>query len=270
MKPLLMAAALNEGTVTQQTKYYDQGYVQIKGRVFTNAINYPPQTRSVQDILSYSLNTGGVYLLKSLGDGSINKQAQDTWYNYLTNHYNFGHETGIELPDESSGEVRPPSGGRFIETQYAGSAFGVGLTVTPLQLTCAYAAIVNGGTYYKPHVRNKSDKPEISIQNVVSARTSNEIREMLEKALSVNNPTALRNGYVLGGKSGTAPVASEGGVYKIGSDNGAYIGFVGKDRPKYIVLVKLDEPHTTNFASAEAKKVWATITNSFIDKNLIY
>lgn len=277
MKPLLMAAALNEGIVTPQSQYYDQGYAHIKERIYINAHNYPPQTMTMQDILSKSLNTGAVYLLKSLGAGSINEKARATWYDYLINHYRFGQKTGVEIPDEAKGEVRPPSGGRFIETQYAGSAFGVGLTLTPLQLTYAYAAIVNGGTYYQPYIMQPKDQtsnvlaraPTIVKKNVVSEQVSLDMRRMLEAALAINNAPALRSGYGLGGKSGTAPVPEEDEAYKINGDAGTYMGFLGKDKPEYIVLVRLDEPHTTNLTSKEAGVVWAEISNRLIDNNYI-
>ncbi len=267
IKPLLLAAALNSGTLQPDSHYFDPQYVRIKDRVYTNAVSYPAQTISLQDILSKSLNTGAVYGLKSLGNGTVNQQARQSWYDYLTKRYRFGRPTGIELPGEASGTVRPPSGGRNIETQYAGMAFGVGLTVTPLQLAAAYAALVNGGTYYQPHLHSGPSK--ILAHQVVSTQVSDTMVHMLQLTLQANNHTAVRSGYLLGAKSGTAPVPGADGAYKIGVDNGTYVGFIGKTTPQYIVLVRLDEPQTNDFASVAARQAWTNLTNQLIDNNKI-
>lgn len=269
MKPLLMAAALNESTVSPDTQFFDQGTVKVQERIITNAIPYPPQNITMTDVLTKSLNTGAVFTLKSLGNGQLNKQARERWHNYLTGHYNFGAKTGVETTDEATGYVRPPVGGSDIEFAYASSAFGLGMTVTPLQLACAYAAITNGGTYYRPYLKASQASPNVLIHNVVSTETSLKIRTMLTQALAVNNPSAIRSGYLVGGKSGTAPVAEENAVYKLNADNGTYVGFIGGSAVQYIMLVRLDEPQTKDFASAQAAQIWVEISSQIIDSGNI-
>ena len=277
MKPLMMAAALNEGAVTPDTVYFDPGHISINGRVILNAINLPPQTVTMQDIITKSLNTGAVYLLKSLGDGSLNKQARSKWYTYLTEYYRFGKSTGIDLPEESSGYVRPPTGGQDLDFRYAGSAFGVGLTVTPIQMVSAYSSLFNGGRYHQPYlaVFGEQDglgavtRPHTLTNKVISSQVGHVIQNMMQAQLAQNNKTAYRSGYIIGGKSGTAPVPEEGGSYGIGVDSGSYIGFIGVEKIQYIMLVRLDEPHTKGFASSEAAKTWARMSNAIIDHGLL-
>lgn len=273
MKPLLLGAAFTEGTANPDTTYYDPGFVQVDDRVIKNSVNWGAQTMSFHDVINKSLNTGAVYALKTLGGGDINEKARQTWYNYLTQHYFFGIDTGIEQSGEMAGVVSKPNEGDGLNVRYANMAFGQGVTVTPLQLTAAYAALVNGGTYYKPTLiashlvdgKTVVTKPEILKQNVVSSTASAQVRDLLEKSLEINNKQAVRAGYTLGAKSGTAQEADENGNYKSDAYNGAYSGFIGGDGVKYVMMVRLDEPKTSGFASGEAAKVWAEISNKIID-----
>jgi cell division protein FtsI/penicillin-binding protein 2 len=272
-KPLLMGAAFTEGTATPDTTYFDPGYVQIDDRKITNSVNWGAQTMSLHDVINKSLNTGAVFTLKTLGGGEINAKARQTWYDYLVNHYQFNKTTGIEQSGESAGVVGGPNEGYGLNVRYANMAFGQGMTVTPLQLAAAYTALLNGGTYYKPtliasrQVNGKAEtfKPEVVKSNVVSATASDQVRSLLTTSLGINNKAALRDGYVLGAKSGTAQEADANGNYKSDAHNGVYSGFIGGDKPQYIMVVRLDEPKTAGFASGEAAKTWAEISNKLID-----
>lgn len=274
MKPLVVSAALTEGAATPETSYYDPGYVKIADRTITNSTPWAPQVTTVRDIINNSLNTGAVFVEKTLGGGSINDQARQIWYDYLVNHYNFNNKTGIEQAGEATGFVNGPFEGYGLEVRYANMAFGQGVTVTPIQLASAYASIINGGTYYRPTLVSDRDDdgnvivpdPKVLKENVVSATASSQIVDMLKTSLEINNKPAVRAGYVLGAKSGTAQVADGSGNYREDAYNGAYIGYIGgADGPKYIMLVRLDEPKTSGFASTQAYIVWDEISNKLID-----
>jgi len=274
MKPLLVSAAFNEGTATPETSYYEPGYVEIDDRTITNSTPWAPQTTTVKDVLYNSLNTGAVFVEKTLGGGEINDQARQTWYDYLVNHYRFSKKTGVEQSGEATGYVGGPFDGYGLNVRYANMAFGQGVMITPIQLVAAYAAIINGGTYYQPTLaaaqdangRVKGTEPKVVAQNIISAAASSLIKDILKTTLEINNKQAIRSGYVLGGKSGTAQVADANGNYKTDVYDGAYIGYIGgADGPKYIMLVRLDEPKTPGFASAEAYKVWDEISNKLIN-----
>ncbi len=267
MKPLLLAAAFDRGSLKPGSSYYESGVAKVQDRSYMNAEDFPSGMTTMQDILTKSLNTGAVHVLKSLGGGEVNIKARQVWYDYLTEHYQFGKTTGLPLFNESSGEVRRPVGGRNLPTQYAGSAFGVGITVTPIQLVAAYGALVNGGTYYRPYLAPGSQV--IGGQKVISKQVSEIMTEMLHQTLVVNQPKALRTGYVLGAKSGTAPLPGQDGAYKPFTDSGTYIGYIGKIKPEYIMLIRLDEPHTDGFASAPARELWSSISNQLIAQGKI-
>lgn len=268
MKPLIIGAALDKKTVSMNTTYYETGQTPVDGFAITNAENLPPQTVNLQDVITRSLNTGAVFVLRTLGGGKINQQARDQYYDYLTNHYRFGEVTNLGLKDENAGYVRKPNSGPGIELRYAYMSFGIGLTVTPIQLASAYVSLVNGGTYYQPYLA-AGQKPKVIGPRVVSTSTSATIRTLIQVSQQVNNPVIERKGYIIGAKSGTAPSPDLGGTYKIDLSNGTYVGFVGKDKPRYVILVRLIEPHVNGLASAEARLAWTKITDDLIDNNYI-
>jgi cell division protein FtsI/penicillin-binding protein 2 len=275
MKPLLLGAVFTEGTLSPDSSYYDAGYVQVDDRRITNAFSYGAQMMTVRDIINKSLNTGAVFMLKSLGGGEINQQARSTWYKYLTEHYLFGQITGIEQSGETIGNINKPDEGDGLNVNYANMAFGQGISITPIQLVAAYNAILNGGTYYQPTLIATTDqsgqiidqKTTIKSNGVISATASVWIKEMTKNALELNYPSAVRSGYALGGKSGTAQVADGQGGYKENLYDGTYIGYIasGSGDIKYIMFVRLDEPKTASLASYEAAKAWAELANKLID-----
>lgn len=273
MKPFMMSAAFNEQKLNPNSTYFDKGYVNIADRTIKNSMEWGARTMSMNDIISKSLNTGAVYLLQSLGAGQVDDQARTIWYQYLTDRYGFGKPTNIELAGEQGGVVTRPDDNNGVTVRYANMSFGQGLTVTPLQLAAAYAALVNGGTYYQPSIvgsvtANNVEKvvpPKVVASNIISPQVSQDIRAVLKLSASQNNKPAMRNGYDIGAKSGTAEVAGDDGEYKTDAYNGAYIGFLsGKDKT-YVLIVRLDEPKTSGFASAQAAIAWAAITNEILN-----
>jgi cell division protein FtsI/penicillin-binding protein 2 len=275
MKPITMSASFNEGKLSRNDSYYDPGFVKAGDTTITNAINYGAQTMTIDDVITKSLNTGAVYLYKSLGGGDYNETARNTWFEYLANHYMFNKLTGIELANEQPGFVKPPKDdGAGIDVTYANMAFGQGLTVTPIQLVAAYSALVNGGTYYKPTIvaAKSTDSKEFTAnqsvvveEDVISKKVSDDIKDLLYKSLKINNAKADRQGYRLGAKSGTAQVSDGEGNYKENAYNGAYIGYLEGKQLEYVVLTRLDEPKTSGFASFQAGILWADITNEIIN-----
>ena len=274
MKPLMLSTALQEGSVTRSTSYFDPGYKKIADTTVTNAVNYGARTMTMDDILTKSLNTGAVHLFQSLGGGQITDGARQTWYDYITMHYMFNKPTGIELANEQPGSVIPPEdNGAGINVTYANMAFGQGLTVTPIQLAAAYSALVNGGTYYQPSIVAETKQgsavtktePKIVKSDVISPEVSAQVKDILRKTLEENNKPAVRAGYTLGAKSGTAEFADGNGNYREDLYNGAYIGYIEGKKLEYVMIVRFDEPKTSGFASRQAAIVWAEISNEILN-----
>jgi len=276
MKPLTAAAALQYGVVNKDTTYYDPSRFKVDDATVTNIEeDGGAGTRSIADILQLSLNTGATWLLMQMGGGQINEQARTKWYNFMTDKYGFGNQTGIEQGYEDGGFIPSPTDGFGLNIQYANTAFGQGMTTTTLQMGAALASVINGGTYYKPHLVQKTiqkdgtehiKQPEVVRSNVVSADVSKTMRDLMNYVVSKNNRPAIRQGYTVGGKTGTAEIAKKSGGYYDDKFNGTYVGFVGKDEPEYVIVVRVNEPKIAGYAGAQAAApIFASLSNMLID-----
>lgn len=270
MKTLSVAAGLNEGVINADTTFYDPSKYEIDGATVRNVEeDGGPQTRSIADILRYSLNTGAIYVLKQLGGGEINDQARQKWYEYMQDRYLFGQKTGIEQGYEADGVVPDPVEGFGRNIKYANSVFGQGFTVTPIQMAAAFSATINGGTYYQPHLVEPGDNNGsnfVKKQGVVSTETSNVLRSMHENSVDKRYPYVDQAGYRVGGKTGTAEVASPNGGYYEDRFNGTFVGYLGGDRPEYVIMIRVDEPRVTGYAgSAAAAPLFGKIAKMIVD-----
>ncbi len=254
MKTLTVASGMNEGVINANTTYPDPGYWKVDEATIRNVEeDGGAATRSTSDILRYSLNTGATWVLMQLGGGKINEQARNKWYDYLTNHYQFGKKTGIEQGYESEGYVPSPNDGWGLNIQYANTTFGQGINITPLQFAGAFSSTVNGGVYYKPHlVEPDKGKPAVVRSDVVKPQVSEEMRLMHENSVAKNYTFLKRPGYRIGGKTGTAEISKSGGGYYDDRYNGTFVGYVGADKPRYVIMVSMIEPHVPGYAGTKA------------------
>jgi len=280
MKPLTAAAAIDKGLVNRNTTYFDPSYWIVDDAKITNIEEVGGAgTKSVQDIIQQSLNTGATWLLMQMGGGQVNEQARVTWHDYMTNHYQLGKLTGVEQGYESEGYVPDPKEGFGLNIQFANSSFGQGMSATPLQMGAAIASIVNGGTYFKPHLVDKfiedngketDIQPEVVKQGTISQGASKEIREIMEYAFSKNHTfygmPDIRPEYSIGTKTGTAQVPKPGGGYYEDRYNGTFAAFVGGEDPEYVIIVRVNEPKIGGYAGAKAAApIGVKILNMLID-----
>ncbi len=287
MKPLIAAAAINEGKVSPGTTYYDPSRFVIDGYTIKNIEeDGGAGTHSVADILQLSLNTGATWLLMQLGGGEINLKGRTTWHDYMVNRYGFGKPTGVEQGYETGGEVPDPKNGYGLNIQYANTSFGQGITNTPLQMGAALCSIINGGTYYKPRLvdayideegKNQPKPSEIVKNEVIKADVSQQMVELMQNVIAKNylayGMSRPDPAYMIGGKTGTAEIhrpASEGGGYYDDRFNGMFMGFVGGDSPQYVIIVRVNQPKIAGYAGARAaapifgKLVTMLINNSSV------
>jgi cell division protein FtsI (penicillin-binding protein 3) len=278
MKALTAAAGIDSKSVTWDQKYYDPSFIKIDDATVRNVEeDGGAAMRSIADIIRYSLNTGATWLLMQMGGGELNEQARKTWYDYMTNHYQLGSVTGIEQGFEEPGYIPDPVDGYGLNIQYANTAFGQGMTATPLQMAMAVSSVVNGGTYFKPTLvsgTTNSDgefiknEPKVVKSNVVSPEVSGHIVGFMQNAVANNNllKKVSRDGYTIGGKTGTAEVANPAGGYYEDRYNGTYVGFVGGDKPEYVIIVRVNEPKISGYAGTTAAgPIFINVTNMLID-----
>lgn len=274
MKPLLIAAALDSGAINSNFSFTNTGSVVIDGLTIKNSHLWGIPQEDLQGIMQRSLNTGVVAVLQAAGGGTINEKARTFWYDYMTNHYFFGKPTGIEQSAESSGTVPDPKKGYGLNFQYANTSFGQGMGVNLMQMAAASTAVVNGGTYWQPHIIDKVDGKQLSAKalrkNTVSKAASDTIVNIMTKVAGVVYKNALRSGYMVGGKTGTAEVAGPDGKYYTDRADGTFFGFVGGSEPDYTILVISHEPHIVESAGiGAAEPIFASITQALIDNGTV-
>ncbi len=284
MKPLTTAAAIDLGVVNRNTSYYDPGFFQIGDARVTNIEEVGgAATKTVTDIIQQSLNTGATWLLMQMGGGEINRQARERWHDYMVNHYGLGKPTGIEQGYEAGGSIPDPNEGFGLDIQYANTAFGQGMTATPLQMASAFAGIVNGGTYYQPRLIEKvtlhdgTEKvmaPKPVREGIVKPSVSSEMRAIMEFAFSKNyliyGIRSTYDEYSIGTKTGTAQVPKPEGGYYDDRFNGTFMGYIGGDKPQYVIVVRVNVPKIGGYAGSRAAgPIFASIIEGLINNGSV-
>lgn len=279
MKPFTAAAAINSGVVNANTSYYDPAEYKVDGFKITNIEeDGPAGQRNIADILNLSLNTGATWLLMQMGGGELNEKARNTWYDYMTQHYMFGKATGIEQGYEADGYIpTPQDNGAGINLTYANTTFGQAMTATPLQMGAALSALVNGGTYYQPHLvhsvieddgKENVKQAKVVKDDIIRDDVSQSIRQMMQ--YTVENHYFVtqfdQNNYMVGGKTGTAQIAKPEGGYSETDFNGTYVGFVGGDMPEYVIVVVANKPKIWGYAgSRAAQPIFGSLAHMLIN-----
>lgn len=281
MKTLTTSAALDLGVIKENTTYYDPARWTVDAYTITNIEqDGGPGVKSIGDILNLSLNTGATWELMQMGGGQINAKARDAWHDYLTNHFMFGKKTGVEQGYEASGYIPNPESGYGLDLTYANTSFGQGMTATALQMGAALSSVLNGGTYYKPTLVDRTiapngktiaNSPQIVKKNVVSASISPQLQDLMEFVIR-GHGLHFNPAYIVGGKTGTAQIAQPTGGYSSTEFNGTYIGFVGGDKPQYVIVVFVDQPQLQSWqyaGTAAAQPVFADLANMLINDSYV-
>ena len=256
MKAITIAAAIDRGVVTPRTTYDDVGYAVIGGRRLCNAQckAYGPTT--VTQILARSQNAGAVFVAGKLGASDLDRYLQA---------FGFGQRTGVDLDAESGGIVRPLA--EWYPVDLGTISFGQGLSITPLQLAAAYAAIANGGTLYRPYVvasRRAADGEHrtapVAVRRVVSEETAATLRTMLTTTVDegIANAAALAR-YSVAGKTGTAQIPSDDGRYVDDAYISSFAGFVPAVDPRMVVVLVLERPQSKLLGTVPAMNAFKAI-----------
>lgn len=278
MKTLTVSAALDQGVIKPDTTYSDPNHWKLDDHEVTNIEEVSGGTHSITDILNLSINTGATWLLMQMGGktGEVTEAARNKWHDYMVNHYRLGQATGIEQGYESPGYIPDPQKGYALQLTYANTSFGQAMTATPLQMAAAFSAVMNGGTYYKPHLvdqtidssgRVNTVKPEVVRQNVVAPSVAPALKSMLEYSVAHHSfKEKFPDNFSVGGKTGTAQIANPDGGYYGDRFNGTYIGFVGGDKAQYVIVVRVNEPHGVQYAgSGAAQPIFGDIAHLLIN-----
>ena len=277
-KAFTFATGIDLGVLTPETTYYNNGYEIIDGWTIKNASLQAsllgPTT--IQKALNWSLNTGSIFALKLIGGDAnqITKQGREKLYEYYTERFRLGRETGVELY-ESLGLIGDPNEGDGRDSLYANMTFGQNLMVTMMQVISGYNALVNGGKYVEPTIvkgvidenGEVVEKEKRVGQQVIKESTSATMREMLWGTRASYRLYGIdREGYYIGGKTGTAQVIRDG-AYSMDEWVATYVGFGGRsgELPEYTVMVRIWKDGETTSAETYALPVFTEISNYLID-----
>jgi len=261
MKAVTIAAALNEKVVKPTDWYNDVGYTVVGGRRLNNALGKAYGPTTVTGILERSLNAGAAWVGQKLG-------AQRLSDYFL--RFGFGKPTGVDLAGEVTGTVRPLA--EWYPVDVGTASFGQGVSVSPLQLAMAYAALANGGTLFRPYVvasRRDADGEHrtapVAVDQVVTPETAAMLRDMLlatvDDGIAHNASIA---GFSIAGKTGTAQIAGPDGSYVDDQYVSSFAGFFPADDPKYVVLVVLEKPESRLLGTVTATDAFKGIAQDIL------
>jgi cell division protein FtsI/penicillin-binding protein 2 len=253
-KSFTVAGALEEHVVRTDEYFHLPPTITVADRTIEEPHERGTVDLTTAQILAQSSNVGTVRIGQRLGPTRF-----DQW----VRRFGFGRPTGIELPGEERGQV-------LARNQYSGSSMGnlpigQGESVTPMQLTTAYAAIANGGILRRPRIVGRiggRPTPEPVGRRVISATTAAQLRTMLSGVVATGGTAAASAiaGYSLAGKTGTAnKIESSTGEYSKTRYIGSFVGFAPARRPKLLVTVVVDEPKGQIYGAEVAAPAFAEI-----------
>lgn len=258
-KPLIMAAAIDAGLVTPGTVFDESGPVQV-GEYAIHTWNNAYEGRiTLTRALEKSSNVGMVFVGNKLGNERLYQSILS---------YGFGSLTRIDLEGEVPGVIKPKQ--EWYPIDYATATFGQGLAVTPIQMIRAFSAIINGGKLMKPYVVRQLRGETTQIvepiveRRVISEKTSDLMKKMLLATIENGETKNLKpRGYQIGGKTGTAQIAIQG-HYDATKTIASFIGFSPIKHPRFIGLVIVKEPKSSQWGSETAAPIFFNIAKDLI------
>lgn len=260
-KIITLASALEEDIVDlEKDEYIDDGSISVGGTRLRCWKSGGHGSQTYLEVVQNSCNPGFVNLGLKLGKEKLFTYIRD---------FGFGKKTGIDLVGEGTGILFKDE--QIGPVELGTTAFGQGVSVTPIQQVMAVAATVNGGLLYEPHIAKEwidprsnevveKYEPELK-ERVLSESTSTEVRQALESVVAQGTGRpAYVDGYRVGGKTGTAQKVGPDGRYMTNNYIVSFIGFAPADDPEIVVYVAIDNPKdTVQFGGVVSAPIVGTI-----------
>jgi len=261
MKPLLVAAALEEKIVTAQTKVFcEYGKMKIgKHWISESETKNKWGWLKVGEVLQKSSNVGATKIGMMLGSEKIFE-----WYK----KFGITERAGLDLPGEVPGYIiRPEKWSKILQSNIS---FGHGITVTPLQVIRAYAALANGGYLVKPRLVKQfysfegeflQELPLQSKKRVMEEKTAKMVLDMISAVATDQGtaPKAAIPGFVIAGKTGTSQKPIPGRGYRSGKYMSSFVGVAKGVKPNYVIYVMVDEPKFPYYGGETAAPIFRRI-----------
>ena len=265
-KLITAAAALESHKFPPGVRFPARDALRVGGQVIHNAEDGMMAgglggSESIEQIIAYSHNVGAAEIGIATGTRAMYRMIRG---------FGFGAPTEVELPGENPGIVTDPKD--LSGSSLATISFGHGISITPLALVRAYAAIANGGILLRPRIVHAIEDPGGKLvyrygpeveHRVISARTAATLRGYLRAVVDhgTGNPTARVPGYTTAGKTGTAQVV-ENGRYLSGAYIASFVGLIPAERARYVILVKVERPVGSIYGSQVAAPIFTEIARA--------
>lgn len=267
MKAISAAAALEEGVVRLEEIVDGEGgeYRLPDGTTIRDDHPFGPVT-----FTEAFRRSSNVILAKVAG-----RLDPKTFYRYIRD-FGFGMPTGIDLPGEVRGEVKPPE--QFSEETQAFMAYGYQLSVTPVQLAAAYGAIANDGRLMKPFILKRrfdrngetiEENEPVEVRQVISPETAARLRYLLSDVVSRGTGQAAQLvGVSVAGKTGTAQQLHDGS-YQSERYNASFVGFFPAEKPEMVLLVLLSDPRNGYYGGQVAAPIFSAIARRVVNATMV-
>lgn len=259
-KPLVVSAAINAGEITPNSTFNDSGPIGVDYNTISGEYDYYIETfdknyhgiETMTQVLQHSCNTGMTYISKKLGPA--------LFYSYLK-AFGFTERTNMGLNDEALGDLEYYKS--WTESEMVTKSFGQGITITPLQLAQAYAAIMNNGTMMQPYLVEKIEYPDGTIEEteptivrqVITEETADKVVAMMADVVESYASISIPDHY-FAGKSGTAQTYKWGQALSgVGTTIATFIGAGPIEDPEFLIIVKMDHPRSSQWAEGTSGQV---------------
>ena len=260
-KTITAAAALQHGIVTPKTETIVPDNIPLcPEKTFRDSHSHAPELMTFADIVAKSSNVGTIMAARDLGRDRLYKAELD---------FGYGRRSGVDLPGESPGIVRPAQS--WYCTDLGTNAIGQGVAVTVLQMASVYATVANNGVLQAPtllrgtvdargKVARAERRPGRRVLSTKTARALSRILEGVVKEGGTGTQAAMEE-WRVAGKTGTArkPDTVRGG-YRPGAYVGSFIGFAPAEKPAVVVAVVIDEPTRGYYGGSVAAPVFREVT----------
>jgi cell division protein FtsI/penicillin-binding protein 2 len=255
-KVITFAAALEDGKIKPDTPFEDKGVIRIDNYNIRNAGDEVYGKINMKTVLEKSVNTGAIFAAQQVG---ISR------FSYFVKKFGFGQKTEIDSPGEAKGDLKNLSLNRSI--YLATASFGQGIAVTPIQMVMSFAAVANHGKLMKPYLvkeiisqKNTFKNEPQEVNQVISASTAITLRDLMISAVENGwGKRAMVSGYRVAGKTGTAEVPGLKGYQD--QTVHSFIGFAPADNPRFVALVKLDDPQTSLYSDQTATPAFGQLAD---------
>jgi len=268
MKSITMAI-LFDATKTHENEFVnaENGTYAYKGVKIYDSHNHSDLT--VAQVLEVSSNIGMAKLSERIDD--------ETFYRYLRD-FGFSNKTSIDLPSEAEGLMKLPK--NFTPITKAFMSFGYEIAVTPIQMTAAYCALINGGSLYQPFLVKKiidnngntvQENSPKKIRNVISKETSERLKKLLVDVVEKGTGTAAQLPDVsVGGKTGTSQRLVNNS-YSNAHHNSSFVGFFPAENPQFVIFILVNSPTKGQYGGLVAAPIFHDVAKRIIesDPNLI-